>query len=71
LTQIITSDDHSNAVIELGHDSLTIAGMTPAAPAGRSHERRALAIIMNAIGGSDLTRRLPNWSIIGRFNRDC
>jgi hypothetical protein len=29
LTQLITSDDHSNAVIELGHDSLTIAGMTP------------------------------------------
>jgi hypothetical protein len=29
LTQLITSDDYSNAVIELGHDSLTIAGMTP------------------------------------------
>jgi hypothetical protein len=29
LTQLITSDDHSNAVIELGHDSVTIAGMTP------------------------------------------
>jgi hypothetical protein len=29
LTQLITSDDHSNAMIEMGHDSMTVTGMKP------------------------------------------